>query len=133
MARTRTTRRRNTTDPDAEFWAELEEVVDFAEGLPDTFLECRELGHLWRPWYAGLNEYGSYDRILRCTRCYTKRVQVISARGVVVKNSYIHPEGYLHKGMGRIAGDARGAMRLVSLKRQVKRVDEKTKSKRKAS
>lgn len=130
--RNRTQRLGVAADTDDDFWAEVEDVVEFAEGLPDTFLECRELGHLWRPYHATFNEYGGYDRVLRCSRCYTKRVQVITRRGVVVKNSYLHPEGYLHVGMGRITGDARGAMRLVSLQRQVKTAESKAK-KRKAS
>lgn len=113
---------------------EFAELVQFAEELPERFLECRELGHLWRPWAALSNPDGGYDRTLRCTRCQTKREQIITSRGVVTSNRYIHPEGYLHKGMGRIVGDGRGLLRLTSVKRQAIKMAEKAESnKRKAS
>jgi hypothetical protein len=105
--------------------AELDEVQEFAENLPEKYLQCRELGHLWRPWTAASNPDGGFDRTLRCTRCHTKREQVITNRGVVVTNKYIHPEGYLHKGMGRIIGEGRGLLRLESIKRTVTKIESK--------
>lgn len=125
MARSRTSALRVADDD----WLEgLEEIQDFAAELPEKFLECRELGHLWRPWTARSNELGGYDRTLRCTRCLTKREQVITARGIVHSNKYIHPEGYLHKGMGRIVGDGRGLLRLESVKRQAVKLADKNES-----
>jgi hypothetical protein len=104
-----------------QHYAELEEVADFAEGLPERFLYCREMGHNWRPQSAGRYKDGGFSRILRCTRCKTERHQEISQRGVVLSNKYVHPEGYLHKGMGRIVGDGRGVLRLESIKRITKK------------
>jgi hypothetical protein len=42
-----------------------------------------------------------------------------------VTNKYIHPEGYLHKGMGRIIGEGRGLLRLESIKRTVTKIESK--------
>lgn len=98
-------------------YAELGEVSDFAEGLPERFLYCREMGHNWRPQSAGRYKDGGFVRILRCTRCKTERHQEISSVGVITMNKYVHPEGYLAKGMGRIVGEGRGVLRLESIKR----------------
>lgn len=105
-------------------YAELDDVRDFAEGLKETFLHCRELGHNWRPYSAGSHPDGGYERTLRCTRCKTRRVQELSNRGMVLTNKYIHPEGYLHEGMGRIVGEGRGLLRLESLKRLVAKTED---------
>jgi hypothetical protein len=55
-----------------------------------------------------------------------------TARGVVLTNQYIHPDGYLMTGLGRIVGDGRGVLRLESITRQVQGVDETTMAKREA-
>ena len=126
-----------TAQDDREFFEAMSDIFAFAEDLPEKYLECRELGHLWRPWTAISNPDGGFDRTLRCTRCTCKRIQVLSGRGVVLRNYYEHPEGYLHKGMGRIEGDARGALRLASVRKQAVRLAESNEkratAKRKAS
>lgn len=108
-------------------YADLGEVADFAEGLKETFLHCRELGHNWRPYTAKkrrAKDGGGFIRTLRCTRCKTTREQEIDRTGMVQTNKYEHPEGYLHKGMGRIVGEGRGLLRLESLKRLTAKVDD---------
>lgn len=102
---------------DEEYSVSLSRVEEFAEQLPDKYLHCRELGHLWRPWKAGHHPDGGYTRTLRCTRCRTKREQELSERGMVMTSRYIHPEGYLSEGIGRITGEGRGLLRLASIKR----------------
>lgn len=104
-------------------YADLGDVAEFAEALPEKFLYCREMGHNWRPYSAGKYRDGGFERILRCSRCRTRRVQEINSRGVVLVNKYIHPEGYLHKGMGRIVGEGRGVLRLESIKRIVAKAE----------
>lgn len=103
----------------AELDSDLDEIAAFAQTLKESFLYCREMGHNWRPLSAGRFKDGGYERILRCSRCRTERHQEITARGVVFSNKYVHPEGYLHKGMGRIVGDGRGLLRLESIRRIV--------------
>jgi hypothetical protein len=95
--------------------AATEDVREFAEQLPEKFLLCRELGHNWRPFTASRYRDGGFLRILKCPRCRSERHQELSSRGGVVANKYVHAEGYLHKGQGRITGDGRDVLRLVSL------------------
>jgi hypothetical protein len=102
-----------------DYAIELGRIEEFAEELPDKYLHCRELGHNWRPFTAGSHPDGGFERVLRCTRCRCRRVQELTSRGAVVTNKYIHPEGYLSKGHGRIVGEGRDMLRLVSLKRLV--------------
>lgn len=97
--------------------ATLGDVQAFAESLPERFLYCREMGHNWRPFSAGRYQDGGFERILRCTRCRTQRIQGISSRGFIISSRYVHPDGYLVKGMGHIWGEGRGILRLESIKR----------------
>ena len=115
-----------TTEAQAPLYADVDEVKDFAAELPDRFLECREMGHNWRPHTGKYVDGDSVERTLRCSRCYTKRVQEISLQGVVLRRHYEHPEGYLHVGMGRIVGEGRDALRVESLTRFMTKIAKKT-------
>lgn len=108
------------SQPDGPRYADVADVGDFAEGLPDKFLHCRELGHLWRPHAGGKYAEGGYSRVLRCNRCKTKREQEIDSRGMILSNKYVYPEGYQVEGLGRIVGEGRGVLRLQSLVRLTK-------------
>lgn len=77
------------------------------------------MGHNWRPHTAGRFKDGGFERILRCVRCKTERHQNLDSRGTPLSSKYVHPEGYLNKGMGRIVGEGRGILRLESIKRIV--------------
>lgn len=107
-------------------WADLSEVEHFANDLPEEFLLCREMGHRWLPYQAALNHDGTYHRALRCPRCKTRKEQEISSRGAILATHYKHPEGYLHEGMGRIAGDGRGVLRLAAIQRTIMRTTGKS-------
>lgn len=104
-------------------FATLGEVEDFAHELPEEFLACREMGHRWLPRTASQNNDGTFHREMRCPRCKTRKQQEISQRGEILATQYKHPEGYLHQGLGRIAGDGRGVLRLESIKRTITRVE----------
>lgn len=118
---------RSTAPTRANLWADNDEIAKFAEDLSEEFLMCREMGHRWLPHQAEQHNDGSFTRVLRCPRCRTRKVQSISARGVIEGTQYKHPDGYLHEGMGRIAGDGRGVLRLESIKRTIDRQDSKKK------
>jgi hypothetical protein len=99
-----------TADPD--------EVKTFAAGLSDEYLECRTLSHNWRPFQAEWKrDEGAYLVVYLCHRCNTTRNQWLDRWGDVVKGNYEYDEGYQHKGMGRIVGRGRSALRLESLTR----------------
>jgi hypothetical protein len=103
-------------------YADPADVASWAGGLSESFLMCREIGHSWRPFSAHwIAEDDCFDRTLRCTRCKTKRVQMLSAHGAIVSSQYIYPDGYQSNGMGRIVGDGRDALRLESLQRLVEK------------
>lgn len=104
---------------DERHYADLGSVQEFAEGLKESFLHCRELGHNWKPWGAGRHPDGGWERSLRCTRCKTERHQTITPTGMVMSNKYVHPEGYLSEGLGRIVGEGRGLLRIEAIKRHV--------------
>ena len=98
--------------------ATTSEVQVFAAGLNNSFLLCRDLGHNWRPWGAQwVPEDNAYNRTLRCTRCKTARMQVLSVRGEVIQSKYDYADGYQHKGLGRVTGSGRDALRLESIVR----------------
>jgi hypothetical protein len=102
-------------------YADRETVEEYIDGLKSTFLYCRELGHNWRPYTAQVSETADhYDRVLRCTRCRTERWQLISRRGAIVSSHYHYVEGYQSKGLGRIVGEARDALRVASITREVR-------------
>lgn len=123
MARSSAALRTISEQPEPQ-GADLDEVREFAQHLPERFLHCREMGHNWRPYSAGRWEDGGFERVIRCTRCKTKRFQGIDSRGLIVSSHYEHPEGYLSNGLGRIVGDGRGALRLESIKRIVSKAEE---------
>jgi hypothetical protein len=76
------------------------DAESFVADVPDRFLRCRELGHMWKPltvtWDSAAR---AYDRRLRCPSCRTVRIQVLTDRGHVVSNRYQHADGYLAKGV----------------------------------
>jgi hypothetical protein len=117
-------RKLRAVEPVGPRYADDDAVQEFAEGLPERFLYCREMGHNWKPYTASAYRDGGFERVLRCTRCKTRRHQEISNRGVIVHNRYEYPEGYsAPKGMGQIAGEGRGVLRLASIKRIVGKGD----------
>lgn len=94
------------------------EQADFAHTLPDDFLQCRDFGHTWRPYTVAWHSQDyEWERTLRCVRCLTQRVQVLSASGGNLRSHYVYPEGYVHAGLGRLDGSARDALRLESVVR----------------
>lgn len=107
-------------------FAEVSAVESWAATLPSAFLLCREMGHNWRPWRAVWNgDQQAYDRILMCHRCKSKRSQVLSVGGHVVRSAYDHAEGYLAQGLGRVSGEGRDRLRLESVKRSVEETNRK--------
>ena len=104
-------------DPDADEWA---------RSLPDSYLLCRDMGHVWRPYTARISpEGGGYERTLRCSRCRTTREQRLSMGGVVLSGHYTYGEGYLApKSVGFLSHDARSGLRLESTLRLISKDNE---------
>jgi hypothetical protein len=75
---------------------------DFAAGLSNKLLHCRELGHNWRPFTVTWDKHAKcYDRRLKCPTCGTTRKQLLDQRGHVIRNGYDYADGYLAKNVER--------------------------------
>lgn len=95
----------------------------FAARLSDKALHCRELGHVWRPLVATWEaDARAFHRRLRCASCRTERVQVLTARGHVVSNRYVYPDGYLATHVLGMTG-ARDTFRLEAILRTLDDAD----------
>jgi len=91
--------------------------IDEALGdLDDSSLQCRDFGHSWRPFDARwLPSRRQYDERLQCGRCKTLRVRLLDSRGAQLAAHYVYPDGYLVKGLGRLTGTDRDALRLAGV------------------
>jgi hypothetical protein len=97
------------------------EVVAWANHLPEAYLECRDLSHDPRPytakWYP---RERVYVRVLRCSRCKTLRTQMLSETGHILSSHYGYEKGYLAPpGTGRLTGDERARIRLITVMNQL--------------
>lgn len=100
--------------------ADRSDAEQFARELPAEFIGCRARQHLWEPATATWDrEARAYDIGERCARCASTRRQLISQRGEVLRSVIDYAEGYLAKGIGRIVGDAKDAVRLEMVTRMV--------------
>lgn len=89
---------------------------DFAAGLNQRMLHCRELGHTWKSWTVSFDKSARcYDRRLRCSSCRTIRKQMLDSRGHVLSNSYVYVEGYLATNVP--VGISRDVFRIESITR----------------
>jgi hypothetical protein len=92
------------------------------EQMPESHVHCRDYGHAWRPYTASFNaRERCYEQSLRCTRCRTIRQRLLDTHGQVLHSQYVYADGYLVTGMGRLAADAKGEMRLASIQADLSR------------
>jgi hypothetical protein len=98
-----------------------DQVGHWIAGLPQSFIECRDLGHVWRPsraWWE--NAEREYRRVMICTRCSTERTQAVSSSGLVLSGHYTYADGYAKPaGTGNYDTNERAALRLESILRIV--------------
>jgi hypothetical protein len=99
-------------------YASMEDVQEVAQNWSDQFLECRTYGHHWRPQAATYTKDKRAISTVHVCRCDTERRSMLDARtGWVLSVHYVYPDGYTTKGLGRITGDAKGALRLAGVHR----------------
>lgn len=96
--------------------AEVADVEQAAAGMTVSVLECRDFGHTWTT-ASIIRIKGAYQRWLWCKRCKTNRRQTLSMDGEILESHYQYMEGYELKGLGRMLGDGRMALRRESLER----------------
>ena len=98
-------------------WATPADASAAAQNWATEVLECRTWGHNWRITASVfVARYRYYAITWACPRCHTQRHQELNKRGTVLASWYIYPDGYLSD-VGRIAGDARDALRVAVLNR----------------
>lgn len=94
------------------------DVESVIADMPDNFIQCRDFNHSWRSHNANYDAGSqSYDVTLKCTRCKAERIRTIDSHGGLVSSHYDYKDGYLIKGMGRLTGNDRNALRLNSVLR----------------
>ena len=107
------------------------DVTTWAQALPSRFLECRDLGHVWRPLSAYLAEVALsetervpvFEQTMRCSRCRTERHRRLGAgTGAILGNAYTYQDGYLTPpNSGRLTTGDRDGLRLEALTRTLTR------------
>jgi hypothetical protein len=100
-------------------YASPEDALEAAENWTDKMLECRTYGHQWRPQAATYTKDRKAIATSQiCRSCDAERHATLDARtGWVIATHIDYPDGYLLKGVGRITGDAKGALRLTTVTR----------------
>jgi len=96
-------------------------VADWASELPARFLACRDMGHAWQPFTAAwIPNQRQYQRVLRCSRCRTERIQYLSTTGQIESGSYVYPDGYaMPHGAGGYDQAARNLCHLANITRLI--------------
>jgi hypothetical protein len=101
----------NTSEP-------IISIESFAHSLSAGYLACRELGHVWKPFTATYDgEARVIDRRLRCNRCKTQRVQLITMAGHVISNHYKYADGYQAKNVEKGVRYSRDQFRIEAVTR----------------
>lgn len=69
----------------------------------EEYLKCRDLGHIWdeSPFLRAKRKVSVFERLLRCTRCGTEKIEWLTWEGRVTSRHYNYPDGY------RVAQDLR--------------------------
>jgi hypothetical protein len=93
-------------------------VESWAANLPQRYLRCRELGHVWRPHTVSREPGGAgFFRRLRCAECRTEREQLLDSGGHVIRNGYHYSDGYLADTHVERGGYSRDIFRLEAVVR----------------
>lgn len=99
-------------------FAELADIERQVDLWTDAQIECRDLGHHWLPVDAIHVARLHFYRVSHgCARCGMVRIREMSESGHVYAQTYQYPDGYLAQGLGRIAGDAKDAIRVAAIRR----------------
>jgi hypothetical protein len=102
-----------TPDERATFRATARQV----RNLSDEHITCRAGNHSWRPRNASRIR-GGYKRLEFCgNKCGCERYQELDRWGQVLRTNIRYPKGYLLKGIGRLTGMAKGAVRVEAIER----------------
>jgi len=105
--------------------ASIGDVQDYLSTAKVAWIACRSKGHNMADHDVKTDyESNTYVVILKCSRCSTKRHEIVNMdTGEVLSSKYAdHPEGYLlPKGTGRMDAQARGLVRATRLRNTAER------------
>lgn len=106
--------------------ATVNQVEEFASGLSDNFLECRDGGHKYKYTdYKPVGRSGAFSRRKFCPNCKFDIDQDFDRNGMLVSQKPRYPEGYLApKGSGRVDRYGKGRMRVESFQRALAKSNE---------
>lgn len=99
--------------------ASLDAVAEFAAGLQETFLFCRDEGHSWDRKTSAVSRVG--DRLYQsmdCQYCETMRVRIFDTSTMeYVGSRYQYPQDYRSPGLGRLDRSGRSTLRREKFRR----------------
>jgi hypothetical protein len=97
-------------------FASADDIEQHVEHWSTGVVMCRTYGHVWQPQGATWNpRYRIYFTSQVCPRCQCVRNSEVNERGHVLASWINYADGYLTKGLGRVAGDARDVVRLAAI------------------
>jgi hypothetical protein len=106
---------------------ELGDVEEYVGTHKSAWIQCRSSKHNMLDYDARMGQGDTYVVIQRCSRCYTKRHEVLDDQGIILSAHYEYPEGYLFpKGSGRMSTEANGVFRLARVNNFLARKRERT-------
>lgn len=106
-------------------FAALGDVEEYIANAKVAWVQCRTKGHNMADHDVKEDDNDNvFVVVYRCTRCYTKRDEVVNSEtGEVLSSKYYnHPEDYLlPKGTGRLDKNGRGLIRVAHLRNSMHR------------
>ena len=102
-------------------------VTSWAEQLPSSYLQCRDIGHSWKPLAASwVPADRQYHRELQCGRCRALRAQRLSSTGYVESSWYVYPDDYLMPPGSTYDTAARAVVHLASVTQLIDRAQRRS-------
>ena len=92
----------------------------WADEQSTAHLMCRDTGirHRWNP--LTVRREGRYFiETLVCERCRTEKDRYLTQTGLVKKNKFRYPEGYVRQGEGRLTKAENAKIRMTALQRRM--------------
>lgn len=98
----------------------MSDLDAWLQGQDTDYLQCRDLRHDETVASVRRTRHG-FERIIVCQRCERFRIQTITRSGMLERTVTRYPSGYLRpKGSGPLTTDERAALRLRTLRTQLK-------------
>jgi hypothetical protein len=98
---------------------------DFAASLPDSIVECRAWGHMFRPYTVDRDTKNHHlIAVLRCRSCGSKKPVTLSDAGNMLRSHINYVKGYFPEEKIEL-GRARDVFRTESFGREETKADQR--------